>query len=361
MGRSRLDKAMQRGGVGKYLDPIKNKEYSNDELLEELLENDARDGDDSASIMAKANRRRTLMDKAGFDFVDCRKLSFSPMQTYSVDQGSVEALADLIYESQNTTPLVVRAMPERDVEVIETDANGNQITHIEHMPSGLEIVDGERRCRAHLLLGERYGEKWYMVPVRRFDVGKLSDEDAEFILHAENVGQRAMSPSERSIGFAKVYERIMRLRKTDPTYEGRKTKEILAEQFGVSARTAAMEANIGRNLVEEGKRLFDRGTLTKVAADSVATLPQEQQAEIISQVEEGKLDRDDVTQAVKERKTRKPSAIREPKDSDFYLRKARQALKKIVDENEIGDRRLIAELRDLLDMMDPDISRSRDL
>jgi hypothetical protein len=364
MPRNKLTKTLQSGGgVSRYLDPHKNKGYTPETIAQEMLENREKEGDDGAAIMAKANARHTLMAEAGFDYVDCRTLKFSPMQTYNVDEGSIEALADLIHESHNTTPLVVRAIPDTEGPVPEVDSEGNQVLDEDGNPrmiqgtikGGLEIVDGERRCRAHLLLGERYGETWYMVPVRRYEVGQLSDEDARFILHAENVGQRVMTPSERATGFAAVYDRILALRKTNaPSYAGRATKEILAEQFGVSPRAALMEVGIGKNLVGEGKAMLDEGELTKAGAASVATLPEHDQQNVIAEVKNGTIDKNDVPKAVKAVKQNKPIAASEEHDSDYYLRKSLNAARRAAEAETHVDRRLIADIRNVLDRLDPD-------
>lgn len=309
-----------------------------EELLKEALASKSKDGMSAGELIVSEKARKSLLTKAGFDYIDVRELTPNPKNTYEVDEGSVESLASLIFESKNTTPLIVREVP------VSSD-----------YPHGYEIVDGERRYRAHLLLGEKYGEHWFMAPVRVFHLGTLSDEDAEFMLHAENVGQRDMKPSERARGVAMVIDRVVKQREADPeSMRGRKTKDIIAEQFGVSARTAVMESNIGHNLGQAGMEAYDAGEITKTAADAVSKLPVEEQDELIAQVKSGEIAKNEVEHVAK---GKKKTSTRIPKSADEDLRDARRALKRALVKDSIPDRVLIAELRNLLDKLDPEYGR----
>lgn len=307
-----------------------------EELLKEALASKAKDGMSAGELIVSEKARKSLLAKAGFDYVDVRELTPNPKNTYEVDEGSVESLASLIFESKNTTPLIVREVP------VSAD-----------YPHGYEIVDGERRYRAHMMLGEKYGEHWYMAPVRIFHLGTLSDEDAEFMLHAENVGQRDMKPSERARGVAMVIDRVVKQREADPeSMRGRKTKDIIAEQFGVSARTAVMESNIGHNLGQAGMDAYDAGQITKTAADAVSRLPMQEQDELIAQVKKGEIAKSEVEHIAR---GKKKTSTRVPKTADEDLRDARRALKRALVKNDVPDRVLIAELRNLIDKLDPEL------
>ncbi len=310
-----------------------------EELLKEALASKPEEGMSAGELIVSEKARKQLLSKAGFDYLDVRELTPNPKNTYDVDEGSVESLASLIFESKNTTPLIVREVP------VSKD-----------YPHGYEIVDGERRYRAHMLLGQKHGEHWYMAPVRVFHLGELSDEDAEFMLHAENVGQRDMKPSERARGVAMVIDRVVKQREADPeSMRGRKTKDIIAEQFGVSARTAVMESNIGHNLSQAGMDAYDAGEITKTAADAVSKLPQKEQEELIAQVKSGQLPKSEVEHVAK---GKKPTSTRIPKTADEDLRDARRALKRALVKNSVPDRVLIAELRNLLDKLDPEHTKN---
>ncbi len=327
MAKTKLRQALEKngGGVNRYITESDSFE-SDEELMQAALENKTGEVDDGASQLARANKRTSLLKKAGFDFFDVRDLIPNANNTYTVEEGSVESLASLIYETKNTTPLIVRA----------TDA-------------GYEIIDGERRYRAHLLLGQRYGEHWYMVPARCFEVGKLSDEDANFILHAENMGQRNMTPSERADGMAAVQERILQARKKDDAFKGRATKEILAEQFGISPRTATMEVTIGKSLCPEGKLLYDNDLITKTAAYAIALLDEENQKLICDQIKSGNVTKKNAERTAQAR--RKGSSKKEKKSNEFLIA-AKKELKAAHKTGESPDRILIAELRNLLDKLE---------
>lgn len=298
-------------------------------MIEALKATKGEDELSAGDLVVQKNQRKALIAKAGFDYVDVRELTPNEANEYTIDQGSIESLASLILESKNTTPLIVR-----DVE------------------GGRQIVDGERRYRAHLLLGERYGEHWYMAPARVFPIGTLSDEDAKFMLHAENVGQRAMTPSERARGVAVVTERILRRREADPNYaKGRKTKEIIAEQFGVSERTAIIEANIGRNLTKSGMRIYDEGMVTKQGAEAISRLPEEQQEDMVRKIEAGEIAKNEVQSVAQGREL---SSSRIPRHVDEDLKEARRALKRALKKGEKPDRVIVAELWNLLEKIDPD-------
>lgn len=224
-------------------------------------------GNGGADKLARANMRADLMRRAGYDFFDVRSLIFNEDNAYSIDEDSIATLADMIYASKVTEPIVIRAIDE-----------------------GLQVIDGERRCRAHMLLAKRHGDEWYMIPGRCFKAGEVSDDDARFILHATNVGQRNMTPSERAMGFAAVAERIAVRKAAAPQELPGKTRDILAAQMGVSPRTAAIEMAIGRNLGDAGKRLYDDGAITKAQAEQLSHLDVREQEAVAQEVERGEAD-----------------------------------------------------------------------
>ena len=323
MAKSKLEAALKKngGGVNRYITDTQSFE-SEEDLMQAALENKGEQEEDGASQLARANKRASLLKKAGFDYFDVRDLIPNENNTYTVDQGSVESLASLIYETKNTTPLIVRATK-----------------------AGYEIIDGERRYRAHLLLGERYGEHWYMVPARCFEIGKLSDEDANFILHAENIGQRNMTPSERAAGMAAVQERILKARKNDAAFKGRATKEILAEQFGVSPRTATMEVTIGKQLCKEGKELYDNDQITKTAAHAIALLSEEEQKLICSQIKKGAISKKNAEKTAQERRR---GSEKKAKEINNYLLSAKKNLQAALKTKNCPNKELINEVQELL-------------
>ena len=300
------------------------------ENLESRAEEGASGGDRTVAHDARSMYYRTL-----YDTIDARCVKPSPMQGYSVDQESVVALAELIRTSKNTTPVIVR----------ETNT-----------PGEYELVDGERRTRAHMLLGETVGEEWYVLPARVFRVGDLSDEDAEYLLHAENIGQRAMTPSERANGIRIITNRIIEERKArgDKRPEG-SIKEELARQLGISPRSAQADITISRGLTGEAMKLYDEGGLTKNGAEAVARLDEARQIAIVEKVRSGELPKDEVNKFVKMGGKPKTST---QKDIDALVKEAinsmRKAAKQASDSGTSADRVSLARLRELIDAVDPD-------
>ena len=117
-------------------------------------------------------------------------------------------LAGLIWNSKEVEPLILR----------ETE-------------DGIQIIDGERRWRACKLLAEKYGDAWRMVPGRCHKLGAVSDEQANFIMHSSNIGQRNIKPSERAQGFRVLADKLVEWRKDDPSLKGVNTKTYLAEHL----------------------------------------------------------------------------------------------------------------------------------
>lgn len=243
---------------------VSKKSMSCEELLQAAYDNRADPSDDLPTIMAHENRNAELVKAAGFDFVDVRTVEFNPKNIYSIEEGSIEALADLIFNSKNTTPVILW-----------------------RVDGTLRVIDGERRCRAHLLLGEKHGELWFMVPARIYDREMLSDEDAEYILHAENIGQRKLSLAERAKGFKAVKERILKMRREgDPEAPKGKMAEILATQFGCSLGTVSNMLCIA-SASEETLAAFDAMELTQMAVVQMSHLSEEDQHAVLVAVREG--------------------------------------------------------------------------
>lgn len=314
------------------------KHVSDEEIMQRALAAKPTDGMSAGELIVSSNENQQLIEKTGFKYIDVRDLTPNPNNEYVIDPESIELLADLIHETKNTTPIIAR-----------------EVKISEQYPHGLEIIDGERRYRAHLLLGERYGEHWYMVPARVFELDAITDEETNLILHAENMGQRILTASEVAIGAAAIKHSIEQRRKANPAaYKGKKTLELLADHLGISARQAAIEANIGENLSPDGLEALNAGTITKKAADAIARLDDSDQAEILADIQEGKLDASKAESAAKAQNADR-NGVRAPKkpkkDVDDALRAARRALKRAVTGVGEPDPDLVAELRGLLDKL----------
>ena len=346
MPKKKLQAAIARNGGAVANVVTKHERLSEEELRVAAF--NARDNQ-NASItdkMANDNRRNTLLSEMGFDWFDIEDIKPNPNNTYKITEEDVKNLAGLIYNSKEVEPLILR----------ETE-------------DGVQIVDGERRWRACKLLAEKYGDAWRMVPGRCHKLGSLSDEQAEFIMHSSNMGQRNITPSERAQGFKVLADKLVEWRKDDPSLKGRNTKTVLAEHFGVSERTAQVLLNIARNLAKEGNDLLDEGKITQTQAEAISKLSGEKQNYVIELVKTNTFESDEITalvQDIKENdlpnneqanatnltnqqvKTSINQQTRKPKDINGYLKTAKNALRKADKVAGQADYRLIGEIKMLL-------------
>ncbi len=208
MPRNKLQAALKNNG-GAIANVTPRYEKLTDEQMR-LAAFEARDNQEGAITdkMANSNRRNTLLAEMGFDWFDIDNLKPNPNNSYTITDEDVNNLAGLIWNSKEVEPLILR----------ETE-------------DGIQIIDGERRWRACKLLAEKYGDAWRMVPGRCHKLGAVSDEQANFIMHSSNIGQRNIKPSERAQGFRVLADKLVEWRKDDPSLKGVNTKTYLAEHF----------------------------------------------------------------------------------------------------------------------------------
>lgn len=346
MPRKKLQNALQNNG-GAIANVIPRHEKLTDEQMR-LAAFEARDNQDTSITdkMANDNRRNTLLAEMGFDWFDINSLKPNPNNSYTITDEDVKNLAGLIWNSKEIEPLILR----------ETE-------------DGVEIIDGERRWRACKLLAEKYGDAWRMVPGRCHKMGAISDEQANFIMHSSNIGQRNIKPSERAQGFKVLADKLVEWRKDDPSLKGVNTKTYLAEHFGVSERTAQTLLNIARNLSKEGNDLLDAQRITQTQAEALSKLPSTKQEAVVATVQSEELTPDEITalieatkqanstaqteaqQVAEITKTVKSEPIREAKpekDINGYLKTARNALRKAEQANGEADFKLIGEIKALI-------------
>ena len=342
MSKSRFEAAKKKtGGASAAVRSSQLREMSAEEIRQEAYENRIVSDASPAEMSTSDSRRQALLAKMGYDFAHVDDLQPHPENDYSIDPESIENLAAAIYESGNTEALLVRNMGPGEKS---------------------QILAGERRWRAHQLLRERYGEAWSMVPVR--NMGTMTDKDALFVLHSDNMAQRVLSPSERAKGYSIIADRITKQRETDPAfkkkYKGVRTRDILAEQFGVSSSTVSAELTISNRLVDEGKELLDEGTLSKMQALDMARLPEEQQHEAIEAITAGEGSRDEIDDAIQTAKTGDDAESgaatskteRKQKTVESLVKNARNSLRKAVKFPGRPSAAMIGEIKELIIELD---------
>lgn len=314
--KKRLSEGLASAQASVSRQPASRKGRSDEERRADALEVLSQGEGSAADAVSAARARQKLVVEAGFDLMDARTILPNPDNDYAIDEETVLGLAESIYQTGNTTPIIVRAMPD-----------------------GYRIVDGERRWRAHMWLGENRGEAWYVIPVRKYSAGELSDEDALLMMDVANLGQRAMTPSERARGVARVADILVSRRQTDPKSVPNIKKEI-ARRFGISERSAVQEMHIGRDLGEEGMELYDGGAITKNDAEAMAKLDEGSQHEMARRVKEGEVAKGGVVEAVKAKKS---------DTSDKNARAAMRALTKAVSAREQVDESVLSQISELVE------------
>lgn len=334
MAKRNLQAALRERGSLSYVDPGIHETFTDEQLKEEAFKSRRNQEGDVSEKMANDNRRNTLLRKAGFDWFDIEELHPHPENQYSIDEESIKNLAGLIYKSKEIQPLVVRETRE-----------------------GIQIIDGERRWRACRLLAEKYGDAWRMVPAHCHALDSLTEQEVEFILHSNNLGQRDLTPSEKAMGFKVVSEALVEWRKDDPSLKGVKTKTYLAEHFGVSERTAMANLTIAKNLTKRCLALLDEKILPMKQAEKVSRLTEDQQEAIAEILEENKLTTDQIDALIikiqeepepehaKEEALSLPKKEAKAKTTNSLLKNARNSLRKAVRQKETPDPELIAQIK----------------
>ncbi len=343
MPRKKLQDALKNntGAVANVIP--RHKEMSEEEMRLEAFRK--RDNQDVSVTdkMSNQNVRNTLLSEMGFDWFDIDSLKPNPNNSYTITDEDVKNLAGLIWNSKEIEPLILR----------ETE-------------DGTEIIDGERRWRACKLLAEKYGEAWRMVPGRCHKLGSITDEQANFIMHSSNIGQRNIKPSERAQGFKVLADKLVEWRKDDPSLKGVNTKTYLAEHFGVSERTAQVLLNIARNLSKEGNDLLDSNVITQAQAESLSKLPSNKQSEIVANITKSDMDAAEINEAIETAKEtqaadnspitkaptgktgQKTTKERTGKDLNGYLKTAKNALKNAEKAEGEADFKLIGEIKAMI-------------
>ena len=174
--------------------------------------------------------------------IDVARVYPSPLNPRkSVSEAAIAELAESIKAQGLLQPITVR--PKDYEDTIEYDGS------IVSVPTGYEIVCGERRYRACVLAG--YAE----IPCI---VREMSDEDAIDAMITENLQRKDVDPMEEAAAFQLLYDRGAKV-------------EDLAARFGKSERFVRDRMLMTR-LVDELKPLVSDGRLTIAGAQMLARL-----------------------------------------------------------------------------------------
>ncbi len=309
------------------------KETKGKESMQQVAYNNRIDTQLDGAAMVQRREERDELYTRNYEWLDVNTITPNEENYFAISDGEIEALASLILETGHTNPIIVRE--------IGTDT--------------IQIVDGERRWRAHKFLAENVDKTWSMIPARYYRAGELSDDDARFMLSAENIGQRVMTPADRAQAFAAVYDRVDKQRQDGLIGTGGKKRDILAEQFGVSPRVVDMEVNIGKHLIDRGLRAYDDKKLTKAAAYALAQLTAEEQEVLLDMIEVGSIEKNGVEEAAKSMKAQETTKKRykAPASLDGYVAGAIKSLRRARDMGGYATHKDLGVIKDLVSSLTP--------
>jgi ParB family chromosome partitioning protein len=164
----------------------------------------------------------------------------------SFDEGWVRELAEDIKRNGQIKPIIVRPHPSK--------------------PAFYQVVDGEHRVRAMMLLGEK---------AIRAEVHQLNDSEAALLaMRVNELHGKRLSEIEEGI-------HMLRLRR-----EFGWTEEEMAERIGRSRQWVSDRIRVAENAHEELLRMHAAGKITLAQAREIVELPREEQPRVARKVVE---------------------------------------------------------------------------
>lgn len=191
-----------------------------------------------------------------------------------------------------------------DIEILAEDIERLGLKHnlvvVEDSdePDTYFIKSGHRRFTAikQLVRGSQYSSKYVPCLV---DGSKTKDENILDLIML-NATTRVMTDSELYKQYEVLKETLERLKADGMKVKGR-LRDKVAEALNVSPAQVGKIENIKHNAVDEIKEAVKNGDMTIATADSIAKLPEEEQAEIVTEKPVAEI----TTKDVRERSERK--------------------------------------------------------
>ena len=191
-----------------------------------------------------------------------------------------------------------------DIEILAEDIERQGLKHnlvvVEDAdePDTYFIKSGHRRFNAikQLIRENKYSSKYVPCLV---DGSKTKDENILDLIML-NATTRVMTDSELYKQYEVLKETLERLKADGMKVKGR-LRDKVAEALNVSPAQVGKIENIKHNAVDEVKEAVKNGDMTIATADSIAKLPEEEQAEIVTEKPVAEI----TTKDVKERTEKK--------------------------------------------------------
>lgn len=263
-----------------------------------------------------ADRVETTEIKAKNDIreISVHKIKASDNNTFGMRD--IEKLADSIKEYGQLENAVVRRIENPEFE--------------------FEMISGHRRQEAIKLLGQE---------TILCKVVEADDLLAEAMLIIANLETRELSDLEKSNSAVRLVEIVEQRRKSGENFEGKKTREIVAEMMSTESEKVA-PAKVQKllkvqELIPEFKEQLDKGDLSLEKANQLAQMTHEQQKMVFDMFQQGmkltakdaKEIKDSLQKSDNERETVE-KIKKELEEKQEELKKANEKLKKVENEND---------------------------
>lgn len=163
-----------------------------------------------------------------------------------------------------------------------------------------EIISGERRYRACMMLHEADPARFATVPCKVAEAE--GDALGELRLIYANATARELTDYEKTYQAGRIKELFKQLRAEGYSFQGR-MRDIVAEMLSVSPTQMARMESINERLNDGFKQAFASGAIGISTAYDASTLPKAKQAEVLDAHRAGQPDA--VKRAVQEARARK--------------------------------------------------------
>ena len=219
-------------------------------------------GDAAANVMIDiAERVETTEIKAKNDIREININKIKPSDKNTFGMRDIEKLADSIKEYGQLENAVVRRIDDTEFE--------------------FEMISGHRRQEAIKVLGQE---------TILCKVVEADDLLAEAMLIIANLETRELSDLEKSNSAVRLVEIVEKRRKSGENFEGKKTREIVAEMMSTESEKIA-PAKVQKllkvqELIPEFKEQLDKGDLALEKANQLAQMTPEQQKMIYDMFEQ---------------------------------------------------------------------------
>lgn len=275
-------------------------------------------GDAAANVMNDiAERVETTEIKAKNDIREININKIKPSDKNTFGMRDIEKLADSIKEYGQLENAVVRRIDDTEFE--------------------FEMISGHRRQEAIKVLGQS---------TILCKVVEADDLLAEAMLIIANLETRELSDLEKSNSAVRLVEIVEKRRKSGENFEGKKTREIVAEMMSTESEKIA-PAKVQKllkvqELIPEFKEQLDKGDLALEKANQLAQMTPEQQKMIYDMFEQqgkeltakkAKELKDSLQKSDNEKETIE-KIKKELEEKQEELQKANEKLKEVETEND---------------------------